>query len=52
MPRVVESTDQQRLRFSDELERVDQLPDDLAAVARQVARELDEGIEMAAPAAN
>ena len=52
MPRVVASQDQPRLKFSDELDRIDQLPDDLAAAARQVARDLDEGVEMAAPVSN
>lgn len=31
------------VRFSDELDRVDELPPDLAAVARRVAAEVDEG---------
>lgn len=52
MPRVVASQDQPRLKFSDELDRIDQLPDDLAAAARQVARDLDEGVKMAAPVSN
>ncbi len=37
-----------RNRFADELERVDELPDDLAEVARQVARDLDEGVPLPA----
>jgi len=38
--------DAERLRFADELGRIDELPDDLAAVAVEVARELDEGVPM------
>ena len=38
--------DAERVRFSDELGRIDELPDDLAAVAVEVARELDEGVPM------
>lgn len=33
-----------RLRFSDELDRVGELPDDLARLAIEVAHELDEGV--------
>ncbi len=36
----------ERVRFADELGRIDELPPDLAAVAREVAHELDEGIPM------
>jgi hypothetical protein len=44
MPRAVAAPgDVQRLSFSDELARVDELPEDLAAAARAVARDLDEG---------
>ena len=50
MPRVVGSQDLPRLKFSAELDRIGQLPEDLAAAARQVARDLDEGIPMDAPA--
>ncbi len=32
------------VRFADELDRIGELPDDLQAVAREVARELDEGV--------
>lgn len=38
--------DAERLRFADELGRIDELPDDLAAVAVEVAHELDEGVPM------
>ncbi len=49
MPRVVRADpDRPRLRFADELGRVDELPDDLAAVARAVAAELDEGVPLPA----
>jgi len=44
MPRVVEAPDLPRTRFSDELDRADELHDDLAAVAREVGRELDERV--------
>ena len=46
MPRAVGATDRQRNRFSSELDRIGELPDDLAAVARDVAHEIDEGIPM------
>jgi hypothetical protein len=46
IPRALPAPDLERTRFSDELERAGELPDDLAAVARQVARELDERIPM------
>lgn len=36
----------ERTRFADDLGRVDELPDDLAQVARDVARELDERVPM------
>jgi hypothetical protein len=43
-------TDQGKRRrvtpFSAELDGLDALPDDLAAVAREVARELDEGVAL------
>lgn len=35
-----------RVRFADELARIDELPDDLATVARQVAADLDDGAPM------
>jgi len=47
MPEARSSTDHQRNRFSDELERIGELPDDLAAIALDVAREIDEGVPMA-----
>ncbi len=34
-------------RFSDELDRVDELPDDLARAAREVAHDLDHAVPMA-----
>lgn len=46
MPRAVRADDRERVRFSDELDRIDELPDDLAAVAHEVARELDERVPM------
>ena len=48
MPRAVHADDRPRLRFAEELARVDELPDDLAAVARTVAAELDEGVPLPA----
>ncbi|MBX3284404.1 MAG: carotenoid oxygenase family protein [Actinobacteria bacterium] len=46
MPKVGPAPDVARNRFSDELERIGELPDDLADVARQVARDLDEGVPL------
>jgi all-trans-8'-apo-beta-carotenal 15,15'-oxygenase len=46
MPRVVAAGDHDRTRFGDDLGRVDELPDDLAATAREVARELDDAVPM------
>ena len=46
MPRAAPAQGVPRQRFSSELARVGELPADLAAVAREVARELDEGLEM------
>lgn len=46
MPRAVRSDDRERVRFSDELQRIGELPDDLAAVAHEVACELDERVPM------
>ncbi len=46
MPRVVGAPDRERVRFSDELGRVAELSPDLAAVAVEVARELDERVPM------
>jgi carotenoid cleavage dioxygenase-like enzyme len=47
LPRAQEAPHVERLRFSSELERIGELPDDLAEAAREVARELDEGVPMA-----
>ena len=41
IPRAAPAPDVARDRFSSELARVGELPDDLAAAAREVARELD-----------
>ena len=49
MPRVVPAEDRERVRFADELARIDELPDDLAAVARQVAADLDDRTPMPTP---
>ena len=46
MPRAVSASDGTGVRFSDELDRIGELPDDLADVARQVADELDAGVPM------
>ena len=46
MPRAVAADDRPRLRFSDELDRIDELPEDLAAVAREVAADLDDGVPL------
>lgn len=46
MLRTEPSTDRPRVRFADELGRVDELPDDLARVALEVASDLDEGVPM------
>ena len=46
MPRAIGAPDLERVRFSSELDRVDELPDDLARLARDVARDLDEGRPM------
>lgn len=46
MPRAVPATAHARVRFSDELDRVGELPADLASVALDVARELDEGVPL------
>jgi carotenoid cleavage dioxygenase-like enzyme len=47
MPTVAAPTDHPRLRFGDELERLGELPDDLADTARSVADDLDQGAPMA-----
>lgn len=49
-PRAVAAPDRSRTRFADELDRVDELPDDLAEAARAVAAELEAGVPMAATA--
>ena len=46
MPRAVPAPDHERVRFADDLARVDELPDDLAQVARDVAAELDHSVPM------
>jgi hypothetical protein len=46
MPRAVPAPDMERNRFSSELDRLGELPDDLAEVARTVAHELDEGVPL------
>ena len=47
MPQVSTAPDVARNRFADELERIGELPDDLAEVARGVARDLHEGVPLA-----
>ncbi len=46
MPRATPSAPRDRNRFADELDRLDQLPDDLAQVALDVASELADGVPM------
>lgn len=46
LPRAQAAPDAERVRFSSELGRTGELPDDLAGAAREVARELDEGVPM------
>lgn len=46
LPRAAPAPDAERQRFSSELDRAGELPDDLAALAREVARELDAGVAM------
>ena len=46
MPRAVAAPDLERSRFADDLARVDELPDDLAQAARDVAAELDHAVPM------
>ena len=48
MPRAVGADDRPRLRFGDELDRVGELSDDLAAVATEVAAELAAGVPLTA----
>ncbi|MFM8972279.1 MAG: hypothetical protein ACKOOG_06495, partial [Actinomycetota bacterium] len=49
-PRAAAAPAVERTRFADDLARVEELPEDLAAAARAVARELDEGVPMVSPA--
>ena len=49
MPAVSAADDRPRLRFADELDRLDELPADLAAVAVEVAHDLDEGAPVQSP---
>lgn len=46
MPRAVPASNLERTRFGDELDRIGELPEDLADVARAVARDLDEGVPL------
>ena len=46
MPAVARADDRPRLRFADELDRLDELPADLAAVAIEVATDLAEGVPL------
>lgn len=46
MPRAVPNTARPRTRFADDLDRVSELPDDLAQTARDVAAELDHAVPM------
>ena len=46
MPRVVPSDERTRTRFAEDLDRVAELPDDLARTARDVAAELDDAVPM------
>jgi hypothetical protein len=50
MPRVVSTAGdgRQRNRFGDELDRIGELSDDLAAVVTQVADDLDQGVPLPA----
>lgn len=50
MPSAVPSVERSRTRFADELDRVHELPDDLAAVALAVADDLDQGAPLVEPA--
>ena len=44
MPRAVPAQERPRLRFADELDRVGELDDDLAACVLEVAAEIDDGV--------
>ena len=46
MPRAVPADDRPRVRFADELDRIDELPDDLARVVRDVAADLEDGVPL------
>ena len=47
MPRAVPASgDVERLRFTDELDRIGELDDDLADAVREVARDLEEGVPL------
>jgi carotenoid cleavage dioxygenase-like enzyme len=46
VPSVAPAPDAERVRFSDELDRIGELDDELAEVALDVAHELDQGIPM------
>ena len=46
MPRAVSAPGCERTRFAEDLARVDELPDDLAGTARQVAHDLDHEVPM------
>ncbi len=46
MPRVVSASEGTGVRFSDELDRIGELPDDLADVVREVAAEVDARLPM------
>ena len=46
VPSVATAPDAERVRFADELDRIGELDDELAKVALEVARELDEGSPM------
>jgi hypothetical protein len=48
MRRAVGAEDRPRHRFRDELERIGELPDDLAAAVTEVAAELDVGVPIGA----
>lgn len=47
MPRVVGGAEGTGVRFSDELDRIGELPDEIAALVREVAEEIDAGVPMA-----
>lgn len=47
MPTADRAPEAERVRFSEELQRIAELPDELAEVARAVAFDLDEGVPLA-----